>query len=101
LKNASDGSAKAFEPVRERPGSNCIVGLSQHTNPAAKLCVVRNRDGVVEKRQSIPFRRYEPAIFKQGLDTSGLTGAVPQGGGNGLPDRFSAGFVFFVFRYYE
>ena len=101
LKKASDGVAKAFEPVRGWPGSNCVLWFSQHTDPAAKFCLVRNREGVVEERQSVPFRHYEPAIFKQGLHTSGLAGALPQGGGNGLPDRVPAGFVFFAFRYYE
>ena len=95
LKNASDGVAKAFEPARGWPGSNGVLGLSQHADPAAKFCVVRNREGVVEERQSIPVCRYEPAIFKQGLDTFGLARALLQCGGSSLPCRLQARFAFF------
>jgi len=87
--------ANAFEPALGRFDTCCVLGLSQHTDPAAKFCVVRNRDGVVEERQSIPVRRYEPAIFKQGLDTFGLARALLQCGGSSLPCRLQARFAFF------
>jgi hypothetical protein len=78
-----------------------IVWLAQQTDPAMKLRAVSNCYCVIEKRQSIFFRRYQPTIFVQCYNTFDLRSSLLQVRYDCLPGLLRDWPVFFRFRHYE